>query len=308
MHELALFAGGGGGLLSGTLLGWETVAAVEIDPFCREMLLRRQIDGVLSLFPIWDDARTFDGRPWRGMVDVVSAGFPCQPFSVAGKRLADSDERNLWPETARILGEVRPRFAFLENVPGLLAPYRDDRRQLRPAYMGTVLGSLAELGYAAEWCVLGAHHAGAPHERDRLWILAHAGGIGSSAGLAGSDSREEGNPRVAHHPSHQGRVSWWDRDPADVEEPSGEGSPERSGAGEVAVGGAAAGPERSGGGQDGDGHGHEERAAQSRLGRVAHGVAHRVDRIRAIGNGQVPAVAATAWRILIERAFGAQGG
>ena len=78
MNELALFAGAGGGLLASRLLGWRTVGAVELDGYCREILLRRQADGMLDLFPVWDDIRSFDGRPWRGKVDCVTAGFPCQ--------------------------------------------------------------------------------------------------------------------------------------------------------------------------------------------------------------------------------------
>lgn len=167
MRELALFAGAGGGILGGILLGWETVCAVEIDPYCREVLLRRQRDGVLPLFPIWDDIRTFDGKPWRGLVDVVSGGFPCQPFSVAGEQLAADDPRNMWPDTIRVLREVRPRFAFLENVAGLVAD----------GYFGTILGQLSEAGLDAEWGVVSAGEAGAIHERERLWIRAHATGV-----------------------------------------------------------------------------------------------------------------------------------
>jgi site-specific DNA-cytosine methylase len=86
MNELALFAGAGGGILGGHLLGWRTVCAVEWEPYPASVLAARQNDGVLPPFPIWDDVRTFDGRPWRGVVDVVSGGFPCQDISVAGKQ------------------------------------------------------------------------------------------------------------------------------------------------------------------------------------------------------------------------------
>jgi len=84
VNELALFAGAGGGILGGKLLGWRTVCAVELDGYARRVLLARQDDGCLPPFPIWDDVRTFDGKPWRGLVDVVSGGFPCQDISVAG--------------------------------------------------------------------------------------------------------------------------------------------------------------------------------------------------------------------------------
>ena len=122
MYELALFAGGGGGILGGTLLGWQTVCAVEFDSYCREIMLRRQRDGMLPLFPIWDDVRTFGredetsgpfveeiGRLASLEDVVVTAGFPCQPYSAAGKQEGESDERNLWPDTIRIVREVGPQ-------------------------------------------------------------------------------------------------------------------------------------------------------------------------------------------------------
>ena len=164
MNELALFAGAGGGILGGILCGFRTVCAVEIEPYCREVLLRRQHDGVLPLFPIWDDIKTFDGRGWSGLVDIITAGFPCQPFSIAGRRKGEADERNLWPETARVIREVRPRWCLLENVPGLLGS----------GYFGRILGDLAESGYSVRWDCIPASAVGAPHRRDRLWIVADA--------------------------------------------------------------------------------------------------------------------------------------
>ena len=117
MNELALFAGVGGGILGGHLLGWRTVCAVEYEPYPAGVLCARQNDGVLAPFPIWDDVRTFDGRPWRGIVDVVSGGFPCQDISVAGKGAGLAGARSgLWGQMARIIGEVRPRFSFVETT------------------------------------------------------------------------------------------------------------------------------------------------------------------------------------------------
>ncbi len=162
MNELALFAGAGGGILGGHLLGWRTVCAVELDPYAASVLVARQNDGFLPPFPIWDDVRTFDGRPWRGRVDVVSGGFPCQDISVAGKGAGIDGERSgLWSEFARIIGEVRPRHVFVENSPALVT-----------RGLGRVLGDLAALGYDARWTVLGAADVGAPHRRDRLWLVA----------------------------------------------------------------------------------------------------------------------------------------
>lgn len=164
MRELALFAGAGGGILGGRLLGWRTVCAVEIDPYARRVLLARQADGCLGRFPIWDDVRTFDGTRWRGTVDVISGGFPCQDISAAGKGAGITGTKSgLWKEMARIVGEVRPRFVFVENSPLLVS-----------RGLALVLGDLAAMGYDARWGVLGAEHAGAPHKRHRLWIMAYS--------------------------------------------------------------------------------------------------------------------------------------
>ncbi len=162
MNELALFAGAGGGILGGYLLGWRTICAVEFAAYPRRILLARQRDGMLPRFPIWDDVRTFDGKPWRGRIDVVSGGFPCQDISVAGKGLGLTGERSgLWREMFRIICEVEPRYVFVENSP-----------MLTVRGLGTVLGDLASVGFDARWGVLGAAHFGAPHLRERIWIVA----------------------------------------------------------------------------------------------------------------------------------------
>jgi DNA (cytosine-5)-methyltransferase 1 len=114
MNELALFAGAGGGILGSQLLGSRVVCAVEWDAYCASVLVARQADRSLRPFPIWDDVRTFDGRPWRGVVDLVSGGFPCQVNSGAsrGRRVAE----DLWPEFLRIVADVAPGAVFAENV------------------------------------------------------------------------------------------------------------------------------------------------------------------------------------------------
>jgi DNA (cytosine-5)-methyltransferase 1 len=164
MNELALFAGAGGGILGGSLLGWKTVCAVENDPYAASVLVARQNDGLLPPFPIWDDVCTFDGTAWRGIVDVVSGGFPCQDISAAGRGEGIEGSRSgLWVEMARIISEVGPRYAFVENSPILTS-----------RGLGVVLGDLASLGYDARWGVLGAADVGAPHLRERIWIVAHS--------------------------------------------------------------------------------------------------------------------------------------
>ena len=167
-NELALFAGAGGGILGGKLLGWRTVCAVERDAYAAQVLAQRQNDGILEAFPIWSDVQTFDGRPWRGIVDVISGGFPCQDISVAGKGAGITGERSgMWKEFLRIIGDIRPRFVFVENSP-----------MLTGRGLGVVLGDMAEAGYDAEWACLSAAEVGANHVRDRIWILGHSNDYG----------------------------------------------------------------------------------------------------------------------------------
>lgn len=159
-RELSLFAGAGGGILGGKLLGWKCVCAVEIDYYARKVLLARQADGCLDKFPIWDDVKTFDGHPWRGRVDVVSGGFPCQDISAAGTGAGlDGERSGLWSEMARIIGEVQPAYVWVENSPTLITRGLD-----------RILWDLAAMGYDARWGVLGARCCGGPVERERVWI------------------------------------------------------------------------------------------------------------------------------------------
>lgn len=178
MNELALFAGAGGGLLGSRLLGWRPVCAVEHDEYRRNVLIQRQRDHIFSPFPIWDDVKTFDGRPWYRRVDVVSAGFPCQPYSGAGQQRGEDDSRNLWPDTIRIINEVHPRFCLLENVPELLSF----------DYFGTILKDLAQGGYFVRYRIISAYDIGANHLRERLWIVAES----QSCGCGGRCSEQRG--------------------------------------------------------------------------------------------------------------------
>jgi len=148
--------------LGGLLCGFHCRVAVEIEPYCREVLLQRQLDGCLPRFPIWDDVKTFDGKPWQGKIDVITGGFPCQDISSAGKGAGLAGSRSgLVFEMLRIVDEVRPKYVFAENSPNL-----------RTRGLGRILKELNSLGYDARWCVLGAWHIGAPHRRNRMWILA----------------------------------------------------------------------------------------------------------------------------------------
>jgi DNA (cytosine-5)-methyltransferase 1 len=242
VNELALFAGAGGGILGGHLLGWRTVCAVEWEPYPASVLCARQNDGFLPPFPIWDDIQTFDGRPWRGIVDVVSGGFPCQDISAAGGGAGIDGERSgMWKEMARVVHEVRPQFVFVENSP-----------MLTSRGLGTVLGDLASLGFDAKWGVLGAADVGAPHQRDRIWIVGHS----------------NDKPRLQTRKKVDSKRSKWDSRSDScwqcwrkLSEP-------------------------------------DWKVSEAVSDRMADGVAARVDRLKAIGNGQVPEVARRAWELL----------
>lgn len=167
MKEMHLFAGAGGGILGGMLLGHTPVCAVEIEPFCQAVLKQRQADGILPEFPIFSDIKEFDGTPWRGRVDVIAGGFPCQDISAAGKGAGIHGERSsLFFELARVVREVAPRYVFLENSPMLVHRGLD-----------VVLGTLADMGYDAAWGVISAADCGANHLRKRVWILARRGDV-----------------------------------------------------------------------------------------------------------------------------------
>lgn len=161
---LSLCAGIGGLDLGLRLAcGARTVGYVERDAFAAAVLVARMEDSSLASAPVWDDLATFDARPWRGRVDLVAAGIPCQPFSVAGKRRGLADERWLWSAVLRILDDTAAPALFLENVGGFT------RHGL-----GRVLTDLAARGFAAEWDHFRASDVGAPHRRERFFLLAHA--------------------------------------------------------------------------------------------------------------------------------------
>lgn len=233
MNELALFAGAGGGILGGKLLGWRTLIAVERDAYAAQILAQRQNDGILPPFPIWSDVCSFDGKPWNGIIDIVSGGFPCQDISSAGRGAGiEGSKSSLWKEMARIIDEVRPTFAWLENSP-----------MLRTRGLTTVLSDLAEIGYDAKWGCFSAAEIGANHERNRMWILATNTNVSQCKG-GGLSSR------VYTKDSHTSNPCWWKDTP--------------------------------------------------RIHREDDGVAYRMDRLKAIGNGQVPGVVRSAFLNLVD--------
>jgi DNA (cytosine-5)-methyltransferase 1 len=275
MNELALFAGAGGGILGGHLLGWRTVCAVEWEAYPASVLCARQNDGLLPPFPIWDNVQTFDGKPWREIVDVVSGGFPCQDISAAGKGVGIDGERSgMWGEMARIIYEVRPKFVFVENSP-----------MLTSRGLGRVLGDLASMGFNARWGVLGAADVGAPHQRDRIWIVAKWPGHLPHAQhdrIGRWEQQQESLKKEARKMAHarMSRLS-----PCNQPTPR----PEQQILEEQSWGSCN------------EFRANPEWPSEPNVGRVVlDGMASRVDRLKAIGNGQVSRVAATAWRILSE--------
>ncbi len=255
MYELSLFTGGSGGALAThCLMGWRQIGYVEIDKYCQKIIAQRIKDGIIPEAPIFGNIRTFisEGfaKSYKGLVDVITAGFPCQPFSVAGKRKGNDDTRNLWTETIECIRIIRPRFVFLENVPGLFAH----------TYARRIFGDMAEGGYDDRWRMLSAAEVGAPHKRDRVWIVAHTKiteecDVFSNPNLKRCEqldiaTESKGKGFSAGSDNKTRHLSWWSIEPD--------------------------------------------------VGRVAHGVANRVDRLKVLGNGQVSGVVRKAWELLNE--------
>ena len=253
MYELELFAGAGGGILAQQLLGHQVIGAVEISPYCRAVLLQRQRDLCLPLFPVWDDVTTFrSDNPecaaffeyLRSIRDdlCVSGGFPCQDISSCGKGRGISGAKSgLWHEMARIVREIQPAFVFAENSP-----------LLTTRGLETVLASLAEMGYDARWCVLGADDIGYPIIRKRMWLLGMRNCDNGKRYDAGAQTGAD-SPITLWSDTELARIQ-----DADVDRMLADG---------LAV-------------------------------RAPDGLAGAMEPIRAVGNGQVPAVAALAWRLL----------
>lgn len=313
MRELHLFAGAGGGILAGQLLGHRCVCAVEREPYAQAVLVARQNDGTFPPFPIWDEVQTFDGRPWRGIVDVVAGGFPCQDISAAGSGAGIDGERSgLWREMARIVSEVRPRFIFVENSPLLVG-----------RGLAVVIGDLADMGYDAKWCRLSASDCGAPHQRDRLWLVANDNGV-RQLQPQGSECNQrgwvgDGGKAMAHAECasdsgqvHGSEVEW----PQAIRSASwtggsgGSNGAHLSNSNSHVIQRLESEPQQGAHRRQTGLHGgagslpawpaDPADAPEPGLGRVVNGMAHRSHRLKAIGNGQVPRVAAAAWKLLTE--------
>ena len=269
MRVLDLFSGIGGFSLGLERAGMETAAFCEVDPFCRKVLKKHWPD-----VPCHEDIRKLTGAD-IGPVDVICGGYPCQPFSTAGKRGGAEDDRHLWPEMFRLVEELRPAWVIGENVTGHVGMGLDD-----------VLSDLESAGYAATPFVIPACAVDAPHRRDRLWIVAHAeyGDAGNIAGnmesiqRAARSTRGEqttapyrGRETLAH--AH-GEFRSAGRNRAQHDEP------------------------RHGNSVCGTGR---EWRPEPDVGRVAHGIPRRVDRLRALGNAVVPQVVEVIGRAMMQQ-------
>lgn len=317
MNELSLFTGAGGGVLGTKLLGFNHIGYVEINEYCQRVIAQRIKDGILDEAPIFSDIRAFIDQgyasSYTGLVDIITAGFPCQPFSVAGKREGGGDDRNMWPETIEVIREIRPKIVLLENVPGLLTPVQ--RWAIRlipktkgwfrriaikiafPSYFGRILRDMAACGFDARWRMLSAAEVGAPHKRDRLWIVAYTNSQGQSDVTTRT---EEGIVVVADTQKHSQRPGLCASEPGQI----GRGRSSHSGCAINVADTTIPRLQKREGLQprrqetDPTIKTLEWWATEPDVGRVANGVANRVDRLKAHGNGQVPIVAKTAWQIL----------
>jgi len=253
MRFLSLFAGIGGFDLGLERAGMECVGQVEIDPFCQKVLAKHWPD-----VKRMTDIRDVKGDEF-GPVDLISGGFPCQDISLAGRGAGLTGERSgLWFEYARIIGEVGPRWVIIENVPAL-----------RSRGFVTVLQNLSTLGYDAEWHCMPASHVGAPHRRDRIWIVAYP--TGSRGQACCGDGVGRCGEAVAH-PNREGL-------PLGQRETIGRGIVRDTGKTATASSWWLSEPD---------------------VGRVALGVPSRVDRLRSLGNAVVPQVVEMIGRAIME--------
>jgi DNA (cytosine-5)-methyltransferase 1 len=307
-----LFSGIGGIELALESFGLRTVWQVECDRYARNVLWRHW-----PLVPKYEDVCAV-GAAHLCPVDVICGGFPCQGISDAGLRLGLDDPRSgLWREFARVVRELRPRYVFVENVAAL-----------RVRGLGRVLGDLAEIGYDAEWDCVRAADVGAPHLRNRLFLLAYSGGQqsqGQSVTVAGSRLSavvaRDGEARAVADADGQGLEGWRRgvvRKDADKGASGTRGASladaQREGESQSERG---VSHERGWAGDRGQSLADSDRESARRLaeswqvadwwsvepdvGRVAHGVPARMDRLRCLGNAVVPAQAAFAWRVLMRR-------
>ena len=313
MKVLDLFSGIGGFSLGLEGAGMETVAFCEKDSFCRKVLAQHWPN-----VPIHEDIRDLDGQSYWGTVDVVCGGFPCQPFSVAGLRQGKDDDRHLWPEMLRVIRECQPRWVIGENVSGFIRMALDD-----------VCADLEREGYEVRTVVLPACAVDARHRRDRVWIVGYTG---SEYRRRDTDGRRSQGVEVGGLLLEEaGRLEVSDsvdRSSADVAHTDSERELQREGSqpeiGRWSVNGSEEGrtvPDTHHQGlqgrqesRDTRGQGQTTDQQPPRLGefssggdwplepalpRMAHGVPHRVDRVKTLGNSVVPRLVEVIGKIVV---------
>lgn len=277
MRLLDLFSGIGGFSLAARWAGLDTVQFVEYDSYCQKVL-NKNFPGV----PIHGDIKTFKGQP--GSADIISGGFPCQPFSVAGQRRGAEDDRALWPEMFRIIKEVRPTWVVGENVTGIVNMELDN-----------VLSDLEGEGYETQTFIIPACAVDAKHRRNRVWIVAHSDGVRRKRECG------EEQKRTAKYGEN---VSDTRRKPTGTEKSRGNGKESCDNVtrcGEVVADTESV---HAQGQHDGQGKGESGRGCrwpiEPNLGQVANGIPQRVDRLTALGNAIVPQVAYEIFRNIVK--------
>lgn len=263
-----------------------TVVNVEIEAFVQANLVAKIEEGFMDDAPIYTDLKTFPAEIFRGKIHGITCGYPCQPFSSAGKRKGEKDPRHLWPYIRRHIRAIGPSWVFAENVRGHTT-------------MGLwrVLSDLEEDGYRTEWGLYSAEETGAPHQRIRCFILAYRNCEGSQGMLQdfGSQGRETEGGFTARCGEHSGAelAHTASREPRQSQ--ARNGGQDTSGGSEDTRWPARPGEEQY--------EWEEPRVteAQSELGGAVDGLTHRVDRLRLLGNGVVPQTAEIAWRTLWQR-------
>jgi DNA (cytosine-5)-methyltransferase 1 len=295
------FCSGYGGIERGLdLAGVEhrVIAYVEIEAFAIANLVNKMEDGVIPPAPIYTDLKTFPAELFRGRVDLLTGGYPCQPFSGAGSRKGEDDPRHLWPFIRRHLQSIRPARCFFENVEGHIS-----------LGLSSVISDLEEDGYRSTWGIFSAREVGAPHQRKRVFIMGNSKYYGSPY----SEKRRYINPPGDNCTQGASQAL----KPERASRPSGDtglsiGVADSGGKG---LQGSSSSRNTSSKEEEPNDKLATRRSStqggawppEPRLGRVVDGCANRVDRIRLLGNGVVPQTAAKAWIKLEERYKNEQG-
>jgi DNA (cytosine-5)-methyltransferase 1 len=284
------FCAGYGGIERGLdLAGVEhrVVAYVEIEAFAVANLVKKMEGGLLPPAPIWTDIKTFPSQLFRGTVDLITGGYPCQPFSAAGKRKGADDPRHLWPFISHHISIMRPRRVFFENVEGHIS-----------LGLNTVLADLEDRGFDTTWGIFSAREVGAPHQRKRVYILGdaehngpHGTALARSLGASiCNDEKGEDETRESEGASPSSELADTLGTRSETGLPRQERPDEEGNTGVI----------DNGHSQRPRGQGEVPWPPEPDVGRVVNGVTDRVDRIRLLGNGVVPQTAAKAWQVLDE--------